>query len=139
MTKKEKRYGRPPKADPATHKYSLHLNSKDNAEFIRLFENSGIRHKSHFIASCIFDKQMKVIKVDKNTLEFYDKLKEIRQELRRIGVNYNQYITLLRSHFTEQRAAIMSEKSAKALMESLALNERAMDLTLQLVKKWLRK
>ncbi|MFR9544400.1 MAG: hypothetical protein SNJ29_02335, partial [Rikenellaceae bacterium] len=60
MTKKEKRYGRPPKADPATHKYSLHLNSKDNAEFIRLFENSGIRHKSHFIASCIFDKQMKV-------------------------------------------------------------------------------
>lgn len=139
MIKKESRGGRPQKTDPAVHKYSLHLNSKDNAEFVRLFEDSGIRHKSHFIASCIFDKKMKVIKVDKNTLDFYDKLKEIRQELRRIGVNYNQYIVLLRNHFTEQRAAIMSEKSAKALMESLALNEKAMNLTLELVKQWLQK
>ncbi len=139
MTKKEKRGGRPPKTDPAIHKYSLRLNSKENAQFIKLFENSGIRHKSHFIASCIFDKQMRVIKADENTLAFYDKLKEIRQELNSIGVNYNQYIVLLRTHFSEQRAAIMSEKSAKALMESLALNERALNLTLELVSRWLQK
>ncbi len=139
MTKKENRGGRPPKLDPAVHNYSLHLNSKENAEFIRLFEDSGIRHKSHFIASCIFDKQMKIVRVDQNTLDFYNKLKEIRQELRSIGVNYNQYIVLLRAHFTEQRAAIMSEKSAKALMESLALNEKAMNLTLELVRQWLQK
>ena len=139
MSKQKRTRGRPPKTDTAKHKYSLHLNAEENAKFLTLFENSGVKHKSHFIASCIFDKEFKVIKADENTLKFYDQLKEIRQELRSIGVNYNQYIVLLRTHFSEQRAAIMSEKSAKALMESLSLNERAMKLTLELVREWLQK
>ena len=139
MSKQKRTRGRPPKTDTAKHKYSLHLNAEENAKFLTLFENSGVKHKSHFIASCIFDKEFKVIKADENTLKFYDTLKEIRQELRSIGVNYNQYIVLLRTHFSEQRAAIMSEKSAKALMESLSLNERAIKLTLELVRQWLQK
>lgn len=136
---KWRRGGRPPKTDPATFKYSFRLNAKENADFLTLFEKSGMKCKSHFISSCIFERSFKVMTVDKNTLDFYNTLKEIKQECRRIGVNYNQYIAMLRVNFTEQRAAIMSEKSAKLLQEVVVQNEKALHITLQLVRRWLPK
>ncbi|WP_458102441.1 plasmid mobilization protein, partial [Bacteroides ovatus] len=35
-----------------------------NIEFERLFENSGAKNKSQFILSALFDKPMKVVKID---------------------------------------------------------------------------
>ena len=80
-----------------------------------------------------------MLKADENTVEFYYTLQAIKGEIRKIGVNYNQFIAILRTHFTEQRAAITAEKSAKLLSEIVVLNERAMQLTMQLVRRWLPK
>ena len=131
--------GRPLKINPAVHKYSIRFNADEHAEFLSLFEKSGMKMKAHFITSCIFGKSFKVLTVDKNTLDFYNTLKEIKQECRKIGVNYNQYVVILRTHFTPQRAVTLSAESTKLLQELLAKNEKALQITLSLVRIWLPK
>ena len=52
-----------------------------------------------------------------------------------IGVSYNNYITTLRHHFTESRAADVSRKNAKLLGEIVMLSQKALQLTLQIIKR----
>lgn len=136
---KEKQGGRPPKSNPALHKVALRMNDTEWADFLTMYEKSGMRTQTQFVKSRIFDLPFRVIRVDETTLKFYDALKELRAECRKIGVNYNQYVAILRNHFTEQKAYMMSEKSAKLLTKVVELNERAIHLTLQTIRPWLPK
>jgi hypothetical protein len=56
-TEKEKQHqgGRKPKSDPAIFRYSVSFNATEHAEFSFHFEQSRLKVKAHFIASCIFD------------------------------------------------------------------------------------
>lgn len=134
-----KKAGRPPKHDKAQHCVMVRFTPKEYADFLALIERAGAKHKAVFIKKLIFEQEFSVLKADPNTLAYYDTLKELRIECRRIGVNYNQYITVLRQHFTEQRAAMMSNKSAELLQQVVMLNEKALQLTLKLVRQWLPK
>ncbi|MFI3323008.1 MAG: hypothetical protein R3Y50_10895 [Rikenellaceae bacterium] len=134
-----KKGGRPPKNNPALHKLALRLNDSEWAEFMTMYEKSGMKTHTQFIKSRIFNLPFRVITVDENTLKFYDSLKDLRAECRKIGVNYNQFITILRNHFTEQKAYTMSEKYAKLLTQVVELNEKAIHLTLQIIRQWLPK
>jgi hypothetical protein len=40
--------GRKPKADPCKHRYSFNLNDEDNAQFLALFDASGLKDKARF-------------------------------------------------------------------------------------------
>ncbi|MFR9624345.1 MAG: hypothetical protein SNF92_09410 [Rikenellaceae bacterium] len=135
----DKKGGRPPKVDPAQHRLSFRLNDKQWAEFMAMYQRSGMRTQSHFIIHRLFETPFRVVTADENTLNFYDSLKELRSECRKIGVNYNQFITILRQHFTEQKAAIMSKRSAELLQKVVLLNEQALLLTRQIIDKWLPK
>ena len=134
-----KKAGRPPKVDKAQHCVMVRFTPEEYAELLSLVDRAGAQHKAVFIKKLIFSRDFSVVKADANTLGFYDTLKELRSECRKIGVNYNQYITILRSHFTEQRAAMMSNKSAELLQQVVMLNEKALHLTLQIVRQWLPK
>ena len=68
-SKHPKAGGRKPKADPCSHRYSFNLNDADNAQFMSLFDASGLKDKAHFITSCIFNKELKVIKIDKAAMD----------------------------------------------------------------------
>ncbi|MFI3293411.1 MAG: hypothetical protein SNI70_07825 [Rikenellaceae bacterium] len=138
MTTKKKA-GRPPKPDRAQHCVMVRFTPHEYADLLALIERAGAKHKAVFIKKLIFGRDFSVLKADLNTLGFYDTLKELRIECRKIGVNYNQYITILRGHFTEQRAAMMSNKSAELLQQVVMLNEKALHLTLKLVRQWLPK
>lgn len=48
--------GRHPKNDPAVHRYSISLNTQENARFLSLFEQSGMNVMAHFITACVFQK-----------------------------------------------------------------------------------
>ncbi len=137
--KKNVKAGRPIKKDPALHKLALRMNDMEWADFMSMYEKSGMRTHTQFIKSRIFDQPFRVMVVDENTRACYDALKELRIECNRIGSNYNQFITVLRTHFTEQRAYIMSERSAKLLARVVELNEQALHLTLKIIRKWLPK
>lgn len=48
-TNRTNKVGRKPKKDPAIHRYSISLNDMENAQFLTLFEQSGMKVMAHFI------------------------------------------------------------------------------------------
>ncbi len=134
-----KRVGRPPKIDRASHCVMVRFNSQEYAEFLKMYEMSGVPERAIFLKRHFFGREFRVKNYDQHTFEAYQELKNIKAEIRKIGVNYNQLIAILRSNFTEQRAAITAQKSANLLSEILLFNERALSITLQLVRRWLPK
>lgn len=137
--KERRKAGRPPKTDKRSHCVMVRFTDAEYANFLTNFERSGAQCRAHYIKKRIEGDDFRVVIADSNTIEYYHKLCELKAEVRRIGVNYNQYIVILRSNFTEQRAAMMSVKSAELLSDVLLQCEKALQLTLQLVRRWLLK
>jgi hypothetical protein len=131
--------GRKPKADPCRHRLSFNLNDADFAVFLSLFEASGLHDRAHFIASCIFKREWKVVKVDKAAMDYYMRLTAFHSQFRSIGVNYNQVTKVIKSVFTEKKALAFLYKLEKATMELVAIHKQIMDLTAEFEEKWLQK
>ena len=97
--------GRKPKADPAIHRYSISLNDKENADFLSLFEQSGMKVMAHFITACLFNKTIKTVKINMDAVDFHTRLTNLYGQFRSVGVNYNQIVKILYRHFSEKKAA----------------------------------
>jgi hypothetical protein len=74
--------GRKLKDDPSVYRYSVNFNAHENAEFLSQFEQSGLKNKSQFIASCIFKRTLKVIKFDKAAMDYYMRLTTFHAQFR---------------------------------------------------------
>jgi hypothetical protein len=137
--KKSKMGGRKPKADPCRYRYSFNLNDKDNVQFLSLFDASGLKDKARFITSCIFKREIKVVKVDKSAMDYYMRLTTFHSQFRAIGNNYNQVTKAIKATFTQKKALAFLYKLEKATMELVVLNGKIMDLTKEFEAKWLQK
>lgn len=126
--KKGKKAGRKPKIDPAKFRYSISFNEVEHARFLALFDQSGLHVKAHFITSCIFDKVMKTVKIDKGTVDFYMRLTSFHSQFRSVGVNYNQIVKLLYSQFSEKKAAAFLYKLEKQTIELATLTRKVVKL-----------
>lgn len=131
--------GRKEKTNPCIHRYSINLNDEDNARFLSLFEASGMKVKAHFITVCLFEKQVKVVKIDKGTSDFYMRLTNFYGQFRAIGVNYNQVTKAIKNNFSEKKALAFLGQLEKATLELVAVNKQVMDLTHEFEEKWLQK
>ena len=76
------RTGRKPKNDPADHKYSFRLNAEENTRFEKLLADSGAGNLTLFIKKSIFSGQIKVVKIDKATMDYYIRLTEFHNHFR---------------------------------------------------------
>jgi hypothetical protein len=131
--------GRKLKPDPCKHRYAISLNDKDNARFLSLVEASGIEVKAHFITACIFEKPVKVVKIDKGTQDFYMRLTNFYGQFRAIGVNYNQVTKAIKNNFSEKKALAFLNQLEKATLELVAISKQVMDLTREFEEQWLQK
>jgi hypothetical protein len=98
-----KQVGRKPKADPCRHRLAINLNDADFSKFLTLFEQSGLQDRAHFITACIFERQLKVVKIDKAAMDYYMRLTTFHSQFRAIGVNYNQVVKAIKATFTEKK------------------------------------
>ncbi len=131
--------GRKPKKDPCRHRYAISLNDVDNARFLSLFEVSGMEVKAHFITACIFDKPVKVVKIDKGTVDYYMRLTSFYSQFRAIGVNYNQVTKAMKNNFSEKKALAFLAQLQKATFQLVVINQKIMDLTKEFEEQWLQK
>lgn len=131
--------GRPAKTDPAKIRYSISFNEVEHTRFLNLFEKSGMKVKAHFITSCIFDKTMKIIQIDKGTIDFYMRLTSFHSQFRSVGVNYNQIVKLLYRHFSEKKAAAYLYKLEKQTAEMILLCRKIIQLTQEFEAKYQKK
>ncbi|MDR0873120.1 MAG: hypothetical protein LBN27_06580 [Prevotellaceae bacterium] len=138
-TKKQMKGGRKPKADPAVFRYSVNFTAQENAEFLSRFEQSGVKIKSQFIAACIFEKALKVVKYDMAAMEYYSRLTNLHAQFRAVGVNYNQVVKAIKSAFTEKKALAFLYKLENATRELVEINQKVIELTKEFEVKWLQK
>ncbi len=134
---KPKQIGRKPKADPCRHRLAINLNDADYAAFLSLYEQSGLPDKARFITSCIFNRQLKVVKIDKAAMDYYMRLTTFYAQFRAIGVNYNQVTKALKSTFTEKKALAFLYKLEKATRDLIEINRKIIDLTAEFELKHL--
>lgn len=137
-SKQQKKTGRRPKADPANIRYTISLNGVEHSRFLELFDESGIQVKAHFITSCIFEKTIKTIKVDKGTVDFYMRLTSFHSQFRSVGINYNQIVKLLYSNFSEKKAAAILYKLEKQTTEMVTIFKKVVQLTEEFDQKHLK-
>ncbi|WP_297096277.1 conjugal transfer protein MobA [uncultured Draconibacterium sp.] len=131
--------GRKPKKDPCRHRYAISLNDVDNARFLALFEASGMEVKAHFITACIFDKPVKVVKIDKGSMDYYMRLTSFYSQFRAIGVNYNQVTKAIKNNFSEKKALAFLAQLQKATFQLVAINQKILELTKEFEERWLQK
>lgn len=123
------RAGRNLKSDPAIFRHTISLNEEENTAFLGRFDESGMKVKAHFITACIFDKPIRVIKLDKGVMDYYMRLTTFHSQFRAIGVNYNQAVKSIKFAFEEKKALYYLARLEKATLELVVLNRQIMDLT----------
>ena len=121
--------GRAQKSDPAIFRYSISFNAVEHAAFLGRFDESGMKVKAHFITACIFDKAIRVVKLDKAEMDYYMRLTTFHSQFRAIGVNYNQAVKSIKFAFEEKKALYYLAKLERATLELVVLNRRIMDMT----------
>jgi len=131
--------GRKPKADPVTYRYSVSFNETQHNDFLSRFERSGMKVKAHFITSCIFDRELKVVKIDKAAMDYYMRLTTLHGQFRAIGTNYNQVTKAIKATFTEKKALAFLYKLEKATLDLVAIHRQVLELTDEFEKRWLQK
>lgn len=89
MNRKQSKGGRKPKINPKMNRYVFRLTDEENAKFLALFDQSGMDNKARFIISLLFGKEMKSVKINKGTVDFYMRLTSFHSQFRAVGVNYN--------------------------------------------------
>ena len=76
--------GRPPKNDPAKRRLTVNLTETQHAEFLSLFEQSGVQSLSAFISARIFGDEFRVVKTDASAVEFTAKLTAMHSQFRSV-------------------------------------------------------
>ena len=137
--KQLKKTGRRPKEDPAKIRYTISFNEEEHSRFLSLFDQSGMQVKAHFITSCIFEKKIKTIQIDKGTVDFYMRLTSFHSQFRSVGVNYNQIVKLLYKNFSEKKASAYLYKLEKQTIEMVLLCQKIIHLIEEFEAKHLKK
>ena len=137
--KKQNKGGRTPKSDPSIHRHVFRLNDDENAQLLSLFETSGMINKAKFIIAAVFGKEIKTIKIDKASMDYYMRLTSFYSQFRSVGVNYNQIVKLLYRHFSEKKAGAFLYKLEKQTTELAVLCQKVIQLTEEFEQKHLKK
>ena len=133
MREKTKKAGRTPKLNPKTHCVMVRFDDEEHARFLTMYEQSV------FIKARVFGAEFKVIKIDNSTPEYYAKLSDLHAQYRRIGVNYNQVVKELKSHFSEKKALALLYKLEEITRELVAVSREVVALTQKFEQQWLPK
>ena len=136
---KQNKGGRTPKTDPSIHRHVFRLTDEENAKLLSLFETSGMPNKAKFIISLLFGNEMKSVKIDKGTVDFYMRLTSFHSQFRSVGVNYNQIVKLLYKNFSEKKAAAFLYKLEKQTAEMAMLCQKIIQISEEFETKYLKK
>lgn len=131
--------GRKTEKDPAIHKVNFRMNSSDYQKLIGLFRQSGQKNLSSFIISILLNREMKVVKVDKATMDYYMRLTTFYNQYQSVGNNYNQLVKAVKANFGEKRGLAMLYRLEKVTIELIAITKGLFVLTDEFEQRYLKK
>ncbi|ALR29227.1 hypothetical protein ATE47_01175 [Chryseobacterium sp. IHB B 17019] len=130
--------GRHPKDNPSIHRHVFRLTAEENSRLLSLFEASGMNNKAKFIVSVLFGKEIKTVKLDQATTDYYMRLTTLYGQFRAVGINYNQIVKILYRNFSEKKAAAYLYKLEKQTAELAKLCQQIIELTKDFEQKHLK-
>ena len=125
--------------NPKTHCVMVRFDDEEHARFLTMYERSGEYAKAVFIKARVFGLEFKVIQVDNSYPEYYSKLSDLHAQYRRIGVNYNQVVKELKSHFSEKKAMALLYKLEGITRELVTVSREILALTQKFEEQWSQK
>lgn len=131
--------GRKPKLDPAIHRYVVRLTSEENGHFDIQFQKSGFKERSKFLKALIFEREVKVVKLDKAAMDYYIRLTNFYHQFQAIGNNYNQTVKAIKNNFGEKRAYALLRNLEKTTIDLVVLSKRIIMLTHEFEETYLIK
>ncbi len=111
------------------YRYGIKLNLQEKQKFDRMFNQSGLTERSRYIKTVLFDREIKVVKIDKAAFDYYVRLTNLYHQYRAIGNNYNQTTKAIKTNFGEKRGLQMLYRLEKAMMELVVISRQIVDLT----------
>ena len=127
--------GRKPKNDKANYRYTVNFTEMENAKFMTLLRQSEMKGISKFIAAMIFGREMKIVRIDKATADYFMRLTNFYSQYQAVGVNYNQTVKAIKTNFSEKRALVLLRQLEKATFELVVTNKKVMELTKEFEQK----
>lgn len=121
------------------YRYSVNLDEMENEKLMALIRQTGSKNISRFITSVLFNKEIRVVRIDKTAKDYYMRLTNLYSQYRAIGVNYNQTVKAIKTNFAEKRALSMLYKLEKATIELIGIMREVVLLTKEYEEKWLQK
>ncbi|MCD7936502.1 MAG: MobA protein [Tannerellaceae bacterium] len=129
--------GRKPKEDPSQFRYTVNLSSAENDYFQLMLSKAGDIKISEFIRHALFNKEIKVVTIDKVSKDYYIRLTNFYHQFQAIGNNYNQTVRAIQKNFGEKRAYHMLSKLEQETLELVKVAKEIENLTKQFKEKWL--
>lgn len=129
--------GRKPVADPANRKITIRMNEQEYIRFEGLMDIAETDDKTHYIKSCIFNKKISVMKINKAEMDYVKRLTAFYGQFRVFGGNYNQVVVALKSNFSERKAMQLLYKLEQETIKLAQLSKQIIELTKVAEKRWL--
>jgi hypothetical protein len=114
----------------------VRFSSEEYARFLSLFEQSGVSAKAVFVKARVFDLPFRVVKTDRAALEYVAKLTTLYGQFRSVGVNYNQVVRELHTHFSEKKALALLYRLENITKELVALGQQIIALSQEFKEQW---
>lgn len=99
----------------------------------------GYDAKALFIKARVFDQTFRVVKTDRAALEYVTKLTSFYAQYRALGVNYNQVVKELHSHFSEKKTLALLYRLESITRELVVLSEQIVNLSQDFKEKFMIK
>lgn len=128
--------GRPTKPDTVSHCVMVRFNDTEYVRFLTFYEQSEVSAKAVFVKARVFNESFRGIKTDQGTLEYMDKLTSFHAQFRAIGVNYNQVVKELHTHFSEKKMLALLYKLEKATTELAIIGQQVIALSDEFKTRW---
>lgn len=128
--------GRPLKTDTAKNCVMVRFTDEEHVRFLALFEQAGLFSKAAFVKARVFGEKFHVIKSDHGTMEYAARLTAFNAQFRKIGVNYNQIVKELHTHFSQKKALALLYKLENETRGLVAVGEKIIALTEEFKARW---
>jgi len=120
--------GRPPKINPVANRITVRFTDVQYADFLTMFELSGVRSMARFILARVFGEPFRVVRTDSSVVDFVMRLSALYGQFRSIGNNYNQVVKQLHTTFGEQKARSMLYKLEQETIDLVKIGKEMLAL-----------
>jgi hypothetical protein len=114
----------------------IRLSAEEHAKLLNMADELGQKNRSKFIRSCIFGREISVVKIDSSLYKVIEWLTKVHSQYRAIGANYNQTVRRINACFGENRAAALLKSLEAHTQNLVVISKQILTVTEKLKERY---